>query len=218
MARHTLAGVTPPNVLVRVRDDEHARIAWAVASIPGLAPVRMLGRTPPNSWSDLVKAAKTSRPTDIVVDPEPDDLGLVVTAGATDRAGISHASLEGLARSFCIRLEDPAAESVWTVPGPTSRRGTAYHFPPPVGTVRGEPGEVPGDGAFAAAGAFGGRGSIVCVDARPFLEAICMAAGAAVATPDLMGPTPVWDRAAGYIAACESLGLVLAEAVNPWPT
>lgn len=203
--------MTAANILVRVRDDAHARIAWAVASVPGLAPIGMLGHRPPSSWRQLVRRATESTEFDIVVDPDPDDQGIVVVAGGSDRPGITHASLEGLARSLVERL-DGTAEAVWTSPGSPKRTGTIFHFPHPVGAVRGKSGNTPTDGRFAGAGAFGASGSIVCVDDRPFMEAICMAAGAAIAGADLTAPTPVWTRADDYIEACERLGLVLAEA------
>ncbi len=203
--------MTAVNILVRVRDDAHARVAWAVASLPGLAPIGMLGHRPPSSWRQLVRRANSSTELDIVVDPDPDDRGIVVVAGDSERPGITHASLEGLARSLVERLGGSAA-AVWTSRGSPKRTGTVFHFPQPVGIVRGKPGNTPTDGRFAGAGAFGFDRSIVCVDDRPFMEAICMAAGAAIATPDLTAPTPVWERAAEYVEACERLGLVLAEA------
>jgi hypothetical protein len=50
------------------------------------------------------------------------------------------------------------------------------------------------------------------MDQRKFLAAVCIAAGAVVADRALTGPTPVWERPDDYIGACETLGLVIAEA------
>lgn len=159
--------------------------------------------------------ASASSSDDIVVDPDPDDAGIVVVAGSSDRVGIIQASPEGLAQCLLRKLKDPLAQAVWTSPGSPRRRGLPFVFPRPVGIVRGTPGELPVGGPFAGVGAFGARRSLVCVDDRRFMEAVCMAAGAAVASTSLTRPTPVWEHADEYIGACEELGLVVAEAVSP---
>ena len=200
-------------ILVRVRDDAHARIAWAVASLPGLAPIGMLGSRPPDSWGRLVERAASSSADDIVVDPDARDLGLVVVAGTSDRPGITHASPEGLASCIAARI-DGEPHILWTVEGTARRSGPSWAFPLPVGVVRGPAGPIPVGGDFAAVGAFGPHRSIVCVDDRPFMQTVCIAAGAAVASDDVREPTPVWERAEDYIHACEQLGLVFAEGVS----
>lgn len=202
-----------PKILVRVRDDAHARIAWAVASLPGVGRIGMLGQPPPSSWRKRVRRASESHDGDIVVDPDPDDRGVAVVAGPGERPGITHAGPEGLARSLAVRMGDSAI-AAWTVEGKPIRRGPSWPFPPPVGVVRGPAEGSPVVGRFAAAGAFGTKRSIVCVDDRPFMQAVCMAAGAAVAAEDTSRPTPVWERAEDYLAACEELGLVFAEGIS----
>jgi hypothetical protein len=202
-----------PKVHVRVRDDAHARIAWAVASLPQLAPVGMIGRRPPESWRKLVHRSKASGDADIIVDPNSGDRGIVVVAGDSRRPGITHASPQGLARALASQIGGDA-EAVWTVDGRPHRIGHAWRFPAPVGDVRGGAGAVPASGAFAAVGGFGQGRTIVCIDDRPFMQAICMAAGAAIASTDLSEPTPVWERAAAYVEACEKLGLVFAESIS----
>jgi hypothetical protein len=203
--------VTLPSIAVRVRDDAHARIAWAVASHPEAGRVVMVGRKPPPSWGDLVEHAKSSAGVEVVVDPNPDDPGLVVTAGPSQRSGITHASPEGLARSLLVRLGEPGAEPAWTVVGRPLRSGRSWSFPPPLGVVLADDGRAPVEGDLAGAGAFG-QSILAVVDDRRFFEAICIAAGAAVADPGLDRPTPVWERAEDYLAACETLGLVIAGA------
>lgn len=200
-----------PIYAVRVRDDAHARIAWALGSHPKVGKVGMLGRRPPSSWSDLVVPARELGKPDIVVDPQPGDEGIVVTAGPSDRPGITHASPEGLARALASRLGD--AQPIWTTRGRPRRDGAIYHFPPPIGAVRGEAGNAPMESDLAGVGAFGSQ-SLVVIDDRRFLETVCMAAGGVVADVAIDRPTPVWDRAADYLDACEQLGLVIAESVS----
>lgn len=173
----------------------------------------MLGRKPPASWSDLVVAPGGLGTPDIVVDPDPDDAGIVVTAGESIRPGITHASLEGLAKALRVRIDQPSAEVVWTSRGKPRREGPVHHFPPPLGAVRGIDGDAPVEGDLAGVGVFGVT-SLVVVDDRRFLETICMAAGAVVADIAIEGPIPVWERADAYLAACEELGVVIAEAVT----
>jgi hypothetical protein len=55
---------------------------------------------------------------------------------------------------------------------------------------------------------------LACVDDRPFMEAICLAAGAAVADDTIVEPTPVWERGDRFVDACEWLGLVVAESIS----
>jgi hypothetical protein len=205
--------VKSPVIAVRVRDDAHARIAWATASHPDIGRVTMLGRKPPRSWSDLVVAAGVMPTPDIVLDPEPGDPGIVVTSAGSTRPGIIHASPEGLARALRVRLGEADADVVWTTRGKPHRTGTVFHFPPPLGPIRGTTGDTPIDSELAGSGAFGTK-ILVVVDDRAFLEAICMAAGGVIADTDLTRPTPVWDRADRYLTACEELGLVIAEAVS----
>jgi hypothetical protein len=205
--------VTNPVIAVRVRDDAHARIAWAVGSHPRIGKVAMLGRKPPASWRDLVVGPGGLGTPDIVVDPDPGDAGIVVTAGSSTRPGITHASLEGLAKALRVRIGQPDAAVVWTSRGKPLREGPVHHFPPPLGAVRGSDGEAPVEGDLAGVGVFGTT-SLVVLDDRRFLETICMAAGAVVADVALEAPTPVWERAEDYLAACEELGLVIAEAVT----
>lgn len=200
-----------PVIAVRVRDDAHARIAWALGSHPAVGKVVMLGHEVPSSWSDLVVPASRLGTPDIVVDPDPDDEGVVVTAGDTHRPGITHASPEGLARALQVRLGDPEATAVWTPSGRPLRHGDLFHFPPPLGPVRGIDGSAPVEGDLAGAGAFGTGISLVVVDDRRFLETVCIAAGGAIADIAITRPTPVWERADAYIGACEELGVVIAE-------
>lgn len=173
----------------------------------------MLGRKPPPSWSDLVVGSGVLPTHDIVIDPEPDDPGIVVTLAGSTRPGIIHASPEGLARALRVRLGEVDAEVVWTTRGKPHRNGTVFHFPPPLGPIRGTTGDAPIDSELAGSGAFG-RKVLVVVDDRGFLETICMAAGGVIADTGLTRPTPVWDRADRYLSACEELGLVIAEAVS----
>jgi hypothetical protein len=173
----------------------------------------MIGRRPPDSWGKLVHRSRASHEGDIIVDPNPGDRGVVVVAGDSKRPGITHAAPQGLAMALAARVGDDA-EAVWTIEGTPHRVGHTWRFPHPVGDLRGRAGAIPNSGPFAAVGGFGAHRSIVCVDDRPFMQAICMAAGAAVASPELTEPTPVWDRADAYIEACEELGLVFAEAVS----
>jgi hypothetical protein len=205
--------VKSPVIAVRVRDDAHARIAWATASHPDVGQVTILGRKPPPSWSDLVVGAGVMTTPDIVIDPDPDDPGIVVTSAGSTRPGIIHASPEGLARALRVRSAEADAYAVWTTRGKPHRSGTVFQFPSPLGPIRGTTGDAPIDGDFAGAGAFGKK-VLAVVDDRAFLETICMAAGAVIADTGLTRPTPVWDRADRYLAACEELGLVIAEAVS----
>jgi hypothetical protein len=202
-----------PVFAVRVRDDAHARIAWALGSHPGIGKVAMLGRKPPASWRDLVVGGRELGTADIVVDPDPDDAGIVVTAGDSTRPGITNASPQGLARALQTRLTGDSV-AIWTTRGKPNREGPVHHFPPPVGPVRGTSGDAPIEGDLAGVGAFGDVGSVVVIDDLRFLETVCMAAGAVVADIAITEPTPVWERAEDYIRACEQLGLVIAESVS----
>lgn len=200
-----------PVIAVRVRDDAHARIAWALGSHPAVGRVGMLGHKVPTSWTDLVVPASRLGTPDIIVDPDPTDEGIVVTAGDSDRPGITHASPEGLARALQVRLGDPGARTVWTPSGRPLRDGDVFHFPPPLGALRGVDATAPVEGDMAGVGAFGSGVSLVVVDDRRFLETVCIAAGGAIADIAITRPTPVWERADAYISACEELGLVVAE-------
>ena len=173
----------------------------------------MLGRRPPPSWKGLVVSASSSSGYDVVVEPDvADQAPLAVTSGPSERPGITHASLEGVARALAVRAG--GGTPVWTVAGRRIHRGRWWAFPAPLGPVLGEAGSVPVDGEMAGAGAFGGR-ALVAVDDRRFLSAAALAAGALlVGTGPLDGPVPVWDMAEDYLAACEDLGVVIAEA-NP---
>lgn len=198
-------------IAVRVRDPQHARIPWAIASHPGTGVVGMIGRPVPKSWKGLVVAADSTDGYGVVVDPDPGEpADLVVTAGSDDRPGIHHASPEGLARALATRV--PGSVPAWTEPGKPGRTGRVFPFPAPLGRLRGEGSVVPVEGDLAGAGAFGSDRSLVTVDDVRFLAAATMAAGALVAGIDgIDRAVPVWEVAEDYIAACEDLGLVFAE-------
>ncbi|MDH4119436.1 MAG: hypothetical protein OEW30_18790 [Acidimicrobiia bacterium] len=198
-------------VVTRVRTDADARLAWAVGSHPSVGKTGMLGRKPPPSWRDVVVPAAALPAPDIVVDPDPTDPGLVVTRGPSDRPGITFASPEGLARALTARLGGSATPS-WTVPGAPLRAGESRPFPEPVGHLWADDEAVPCDSQFAAAGAFTTDHMVVTVDDRDFLDTVCLAAGVVVCSLDISSPTPVWEYADRYVEACESLGLVFAEA------
>jgi hypothetical protein len=206
--------VSEPSVFVRVRDDAHSRIAWAVSSLPDVASVGMLGRRPPKSWNPGVVAAREVPAGATVCDPDPhDDGGIWVVAGDADRASVTHASIEGLAHCLALRAGS-AAEPVWTTPGTPRRSDHLTRFPPPVGATPGRSGRLVSASEFAAAAAVSGQGMLACVDDREFMEAICMAAAVPLADGSISEPTPVWLHHERYLEMCEWLGLVIAETVS----
>jgi hypothetical protein len=160
-----------------------------------------------------VVAGSIGDPHDLTVDPDPEDEGIVATAGTDRRPGIIHGSPEGLARALVATSGDPTASPGWTVVGKPRREGTTLAFPQPLGVLRARSGEAPTESLLGAAGAFGAK-ITVALDQRKFLAAVCIAAAAVIADPELERPTPVWERADAYVKACEDLGLVVAEALS----
>jgi hypothetical protein len=195
-------------IAVRVRDAEHARIAWAVASHPLAGVVGMVGKRPPSAWKGLVRHEDESTGYDVVVDPSPEDRAMVVVvAGTSELPSVTNASPMGLARVLATLV--PGSTPVWTVVGRPRTNGLAVTMPPPIGRVHADrDGRIPIEGPLAAVGAMGAESRVV-VDDRKFLEALCIAAGAFVAE-GVTSPTPVWERAEAYLEACETLGLVVA--------
>ena len=194
-------------VAVRARSDWHSRIVAALSSNRRVRHVICVGRSVPKTWSDLVSRESDPAGADVVVDPEPSDPGVHVWLGPGG-SGVTHATTEGLAKALSERVV--SSDPVWTVPGDPLSTGRVDVLPSPVGRVHSVGGRAPVTGDFGGAAAVGEAGSLVIVDDRRFLDAVCAAAGALVAVPEPATAIPVWERAEAYIAACEELGLVLA--------
>lgn len=139
---------------------------------------------------------------------------LVTTGGAPENGPtITWADPTGLARALAFPDRTPAR----TVHGSPTRRGTRLGFPAPIGYAFADHTRegvllAPVEGRVAGVLAIGeGGSSTAAIDDGLFLHAVCLAAGALIAPIAVHGPHPVWEDPAGYLAACESLGLVTAE-------
>lgn len=196
-------------VAVRSRSDWHTRIVAALSTVPSISRVVSVGRRVPASWGPHVVTQDNAYGAEVVVDPEPEDQGIPVFLG-DGHAGILHATPEGLARSLETRVPESAV--VWTVVGDPVTSGVRRVLPSPIGVVFAVDGQAKVPGPLAGLGAIGATATLAVVDDDRYLRAACAAAGALIARPDPTAATPVWERAEEFIAACESLGVVVAAA------
>ena len=216
--------MTPTSLRIAVVPDgeREMRSVHALAAHPAVAQIGIVGRPAPVTWRN-VRRIESVDGWDAVLGPDDQAIDLAAAAGIAaivPGAGpgpdgtVTHASLEGLARALAVVFDlGDHARLVATTPGSPERRGPAAGFPQPLGMVTTSgpaPVEIaPVDGAWAGVLAGGAGGSIAVVDDRAFLEAVCLAAGAACLTGR---GGPVWGRAHDYVAWARQMGLVIGGA------
>ncbi len=194
-------------VLVVGSDPIHLRAAAALAAHPDIAVVGLADAKPPASWKGRMIAARTTNGFDVVVGGSRPGVRSVTA----DHTGtVSMASPVGLVRALATRLPETTGLAV-TTPGKPSRAAGHADFPAPVGRVTGviEDNHVmvcPSQSELTAVMARTDHRILAVLDHRDFLEAVTLAAGV------FLRSGPVWEQAEVYLAACETMGLVIAEA------
>lgn len=209
---------TLPDVLtvaIHPRSDVETRTAYALAGHPEIGDIGLVGAAPPNSWKERIRKVGDSEGFDVVVSGESRSGVSVFRGGAEHPSAVTDASPAGLSRALLTRVDDGVA--LVALPGIAPRDGQPVQFPQPIGRILiGEDYDGVPMGRcsppWAGAAAVSLTKTIAVVDDHRFLAAACLAAAVLIAGS---GSGPVWERADAYIAACEQMGLVVAEAAQP---
>ncbi len=202
-------------VLVRVAidptDEVHSRSAASLVSSPLVSAVGLIDKAPPKSWGQRATKVTDSSGFDVLVGP-----GNSIPNVTPDGSGtIGFAGLTGLARSLATRLTGDRLTIDRTVTAADPGEGPYALFPEPLGAVRRATQSegvmlCPVQGRLAGVVVGDGARTLAVVDDVLFLSGVCLAAGAL-----LVGHTgPVWDRAEAYLDRVQSMGVLIAEAVN----
>lgn len=195
-------------VLVVGHDLLALRAATALAGHPDVALVGLADAKPPAGWKGRMVPATSSAGFDVVVGGTHPPLRSVT---ADDTGTITHAAPLGVARALATRLGGAPLVGM-TVGGAPRRSHRHFDFPSPVGRQLGVMTDgvmiCPQESQLAAVGAVLDGHTLAIIDNSHFLGAVALAAGVFIRR----GSGPVWEHADRYLAACEQLGLVIAEA------
>jgi hypothetical protein len=201
------------SVAVDTSQELGARAASALLGHPSVDRIGVLDRDPPKSWGDRARRVSSAEGFDVGIGVEGARVR-VYRREPVGKRSVGWASPVGLVMAAGSRLDAVVVHAV-TVPGTPLSDGERFAFPPPIGWARGRHGqagviECPVEGRYAGILATGRSGAAIgAADDSLFLAAVCLAAGAVVAGihPEI---DSVWDAPEEYLAACESLGVVLA--------
>lgn len=206
-------------VAIAVEGEVTTRAAQSLSAHPGIEVVLLA----PSTSSQFQVVDTPDGCTAVFGEAEAGRVGVahgipaVVTGASDAAAGVSWASIRGLALALAADLDDVEAVAVG-VPGDPGGTETVV-FPSPIDgraaereTVNGRTVLVGrGDGPLAAALALGRSRHRVIVDDHRFMEAVALAAGIAVLDP--VGSVPVWERPGPYLHTAAAMGLVIGERV-----
>lgn len=207
-------------LVVVVDGETTTRAAHSLSTHPGVEQVAVLGPAKSTHFDTVTSLAGFDAVvgTDKAAAPSREaGLPVIVSGDLPGQAGVSGASIPGLALALAVGVEGVHSVAV-AVPGEEMGDETVT-FPSPIDArpahrelFDGHEVQVADSNELAAAMVLGESRHRVVVDHPPFLAGIALAAGIGVFLEGpVTEPIPTWTRSRAYLRTAVEMGLVVGE-------